>query len=575
MRELVTSTISRRLLLHRGLILAGVPMATLLAQACGGSGQAPPNPPTVAAAPPTAPTPAPAATSAPAPATKAPAQATAAPAAASTTQPVAASSAPKRGGVLLVGKTTEAPTLEPHRENALSRARVTQNMYSYLVQADSDLKIVPDLSEKWDISADGKTYTFTLRKGVKFHSGRDLTSADVKYSIERILDPATASQGAGLLVSVGSVEAPDPGTVRLQLKNPDASLLSGLASAWGGIVDKDVVDKNNGDLSKVDAGSGPFMLDQWIPDQTLKLKRFPDYYSKDQPVLDGVTFQVIPEESAIVAQLRSGNVHLALLEDNKNYDLVKSEPNLTAVRSPRLGFDYIDIDNKKQPWDKLEVRQAFSYAIDRKEVLAVAGSNIGTLIAPVPPALKEYALDPDSLPEYKPDLNKARDLLAKAGLPSGFSSELQLIPTFPTMVSGSQVVADQAKKVGINLDLKQIEYGVWIKGFNAREFTLTMNITGGNTDPDSLLFNRLSTKGVNQNNWSDAEVEDLLQQGKTAVDPAKRREIYAQLQHLLVQKVPQIWLFSTDLVHVMKKNVKGFTPHPSTFFQGLVTTSLE
>jgi peptide/nickel transport system substrate-binding protein len=544
-------------------------MAALLAQACAGSGQAPPNPPTAVLQPTQA-----AATSAPAkpasaPTTTAPSgstgQSTAAPAPAGT---------PTRGGTLLVGKTTEAPSLEPHRENALSRARVTQNMYSYLVQADAELKIVPDLAEKWDISADGKTYTFMLRKGVKFHSGRELTSADVKYSIDRILDPATASQGAGLLVSVGEVEAPDPGTLRLQLKNPDASLLSGLASAWGGIVDKSVVEQNNGDLSKADAGSGPFMLEEWIPNQTLKLKRFADYYNRDQPLLDGITFQVIPEESAIVAQLRSGNVHLALLEDNKNYDLVKSDQNLSTTRSPRLGYDYINIDNKKEPWTKLEVRQALSYVIDRKEVLTVAGSNLGAVIAPVPSALKEYALDPESLAEYKPDPQKARDLLAKAGLPNGFSSELQLIPTFPTMVAAAQVVADQAKKVGIALELKQVEYGVWIKGFNAKEFTLTMNITGGNTDPDSLLFNRLSAKGVNQNNWNDAEVEDLLQQGKVQTDPAKRKEIYTRLQRVLVQKVPQIWLFSTDLIHVSKKNVQGFQAHPSTFFQGLTTTWL-
>jgi peptide/nickel transport system substrate-binding protein len=536
---------NRRQLLRGGLGLAGVPMAALLAQACG-SGQAPPNPPT-----------APAATAAPA-------------APAGTPQPAAG--APKRGGILVVGKTTEAPTLEPHRENALSRARVTQNVYSYLVQADPDLRIVPDLAERWDISPDGKTYTFALRKGVKFHNGRDLTADDVKYSLERILDPATASQGAGLLVSIGAVEAPDAGTVRLQLKNPDASLLSGLASAWGGIVAKEVVEQNHGDLSKADAGSGPFMLEEWLPNQTLKLKRFPDYYNKEQPLLDGITFQVIPEESAIIAQLRSGSVQLALLEDNKNYQLVKDDANLTTTRTPRLGYDYINIDNTKEPWNKLEVRQAFSYAIDRKEVLAVAGSNLGTLIAPIPPALKDYALDPESLPEYKPDPDKARDLLAKAGLANGFSSELQLIPTFPTMVSGAQVVADQAKKVSINLDLKQVEYGVWIKGFNAHEFTLTMNITGGNTDPDSLLFNRLYSKSVNQNNWSDPEVDDLLQQGKVATDPARRKQIYTQLQRLLVQKVPQIWLFSTDLIHVMKKEVQGFVPHPSTFFQGLTTT---
>jgi len=561
MQFVATRSLTRRELVRGGLFLVGMPMAALLAQACGGSGQAPPNPPT-AVAPTQAPAPAAAATTAPV-------QVTAAPAGAASQ---AAPGTPKRGGTLLVGKTTEAPSLEPHRENALSRARVTQNMYSYVVQADSDLKIVPDLAEKWDISPDGLTYTFTLRKGVKFHTGRELTSEDVKYSLQRILDPATASQGAGLLISIGSVEAPDPGAVRVQLKNPDASLLSGLASAWGAIVNKDVVDKNNGDLSKVDAGSGPFMLEEWIPNQTLKLRQFPDYYNKDQPLLDAITFQVIPEESAIIAQLRSGNVQLALLEDNKNYDLVKNDPNLVSTRSARLGYDYLNIDNTKEPWNKLEVRQALSYAIDRKEILAVAGSNVGTLIAPIPPALKEYALDPESLAEYRPDPAKARDLLARAGLPNGLASELQLIPTFPTMVAGSQVIADQAKKVGINLDLKQVEYGVWIKGFNAHEFTLTMNITGGNTDPDSLLFNRLSSKGVNQNNWTDAEVEDLLQQGKVTTDPAKRKAIYTQLQHLLVQKVPQIWLFSTDLVHVMKKNVQGFTPHPSTFFQGLNTT---
>ena len=147
-----------------------------------------------------------------------------------------------------------------------------------------------------------------------------------------------------------------PYTARIVLKTPDAALLASLASTWGGIVAKEEVDKNGGDLSKAEAGSGPFMLEEWVPNQTLKLKKNPDYYIKDQPYLDGITFQVIPEESAIIAQLRSGNVHLALLEDNKNYQLVKDEPGLTVTRSPRLGYDYLDIDNKREPWNKLEVR---------------------------------------------------------------------------------------------------------------------------------------------------------------------------------------------------------------------------
>ena len=503
-----------------------------------------------------------------------PAAPQAAPAASPAAQPAAAGT-PKRGGTLVVAKTTEAPSLEPHKQNALSRSRVTQNIYSYLVQTDENLKIVPDLAEKWEVAPDGKAYTFSLRKGVKFHNGRELNSSDIKYSIERILDPASASQGAALLTSVAGVETPDPYTARLVLKTPDAALLASLASTWGGIVAKEEVEKNGGDLSKAEAGSGPFMLEEWVPNQTLKLKKNPDYYVKDQPYLEGITFQVIPEESAIIAQLRSGNVHLALLEDNKNYQLVKDEPNLTVTRSPRLGYDYLDIDNKREPWNKLEVRQAFSYAIDRKEVLAVAASSLGTLIAPVPPALKDFALDPESLPEYKPDIDKAKDLLAKAGLPTGFKSELQLIPTFPTMVTGAQVIADQVKKAGIELKLKQVEYGVWIKAFNAQEFVTTMNITGANADPDSLLYNRIHSGERSQNNFSDPEVDALLEQGKTTADLAKRKEIYANLQRLLAQRVPQIWLYSADLIHVMKKNVKGYVSNPTTFFQGLVTTWLE
>jgi peptide/nickel transport system substrate-binding protein len=551
---------SRRQLLRAALLLTGSAALGGLLQACG-SGQAPPNPPTQAPA--IQPTEAPK-----------PAAPQAAPASSPAAQPAAAGT-PKKGGTLVVAKTTEAPSLEPHKQNALSRSRVTQNIYSYLVQTDENLKIVPDLAEKWEVAPDGKAYTFSLRKGVKFHNGRELNSSDVKYSIERILDPASASQGAALLTSVAGVETPDPYTARIALKTPDAALLASLASTWGGIVAKEEVEKNGGDLSKAEAGSGPFMLEEWVPNQTLKLKKNPDYYIKDQPYLDGITFQVIPEESAIIAQLRSGNVHLALLEDNKNYQLVKDEPSLSVTRSPRLGYDYLNIDTKREPWNKLEVRQAFSYAIDRKEVLAVAASNLGTLIAPVPPALKDFALDPESLPEYKPDIDKAKDLLAKAGLPNGFKSELQLIPTFPTMVTGAQVIADQVKKVGIELELKQVEYGVWIKGFNAHEFVTTMNITGGNADPDSLLYNRIHSGERSQNNFNDPEVDALLDQGKTTTDLAKRKEIYANLQRLLVQRVPQIWLYSADLIHVMKKNVNGYASNPTTFFQGLVTTWLE
>jgi peptide/nickel transport system substrate-binding protein len=148
------------------------------------------------------------------------------------------------------------------------------------------------------------------------------------------------------------------------------------------------------------------------------------------------------------------------------------------------------------------------------------------------------------------------------------------------MVTGSQVIADQAKRVGINFEIKQYEYGVWLDRFNTKKFQTTMNVTGGNADPDTLLFNRLrsappGTSGVNQNNWKDDEVDKLLDEGKAITNLQQRVEHYRRVQQLLVQRVPQIWLFSPDLIHVMKKRVKGHESHPSTFMQGLVGAWIE
>jgi len=574
-RGMQAARVTRRQLLRyaSGTSAAGA-LAALLA-ACGGGG-APPNPPTEAPKPTTG-TGAGAQVgtvitgSAVAQPTVASAQATVA-----TGSSVAqASGTPKRGGVLIVGRTTDTTSLEPHKDASAGRAWTTQLMYSYVVQTDKNLHIQPDLAEKWDISPDGKTYTFSVRKGVTFHNGRELVATDIKYSLERILDPATAAYGRGFILSIDSIETPDPYTVKLNLKTADASLLASLASGFAGIVAKEEVEKAGGALTKSDGGSGPFMLDELQQGQAVKLKRHPNYYLKDRPYLDGITFQLIPEESSIISQLRSGNVHFAVLNDNKNYDLVKDVANLTALRSPRQGFDYVNITNQREPFGKLEVRQAMSWALDRREVLQAAHGGYGRLTAPIPPALVDYALDGESLPQYKPDLNKAKDLLAKAGLPNGFKTELQSPAGFPQLINTAQVVAGDLKKIGIDVELKQIEYGTWIKGFQNHEFIMTTNLTSGNADPDAVLYPRLSSKGANNNSWNDAEVDDLLVQGKTALDPQKRVEIYKKAQQVLIDKAPQLWTVSSDLIEVMKKNVKGYVSHPSGFTNGLVSTWLE
>jgi peptide/nickel transport system substrate-binding protein len=252
---------------------------------------------------------------------------------------------PRLGGTFISAKTTEAPSLEPNLEQALSRHPIDPLFYNRLVEWSAEGKLEPSLAQSWTTSADGKTWTFKLRQGVKFHNGREFVADDVKYSYERVLDPKLGSGGRGYLSAIEQIDVVDKHTVRITTKQPSASLLAGMAGNWSSIVPREVAD-----LRRTAVGTGPFILQEWIPQSHLKARKNPDYWDKGKPYVDAVEIKIIPDEGNIVAQLRTGNIHHALLEDNKNYLLVKDDKRLTALRSPRLGFDMVNVNHGRKPY---------------------------------------------------------------------------------------------------------------------------------------------------------------------------------------------------------------------------------
>ena len=186
-------------------------------------------------------------------------------------------------------------------------------MYNRLVRLDDNFVVVPDLAASWDIP-DNLTYVFHLRKGVKFHNGRELTASDVEYSLNRVLDPKTASPGRSYISLISSIEIPDRYTVKLHLSAPLASLLDGLTSNNCSIVAKEVVEAN-GNLQKVEAGTGPFMLKEWVADNSMTLVKNPAYFEKGAPYLDKVIFRVIPEQTSLLAGVKSGDLDMATIND--------------------------------------------------------------------------------------------------------------------------------------------------------------------------------------------------------------------------------------------------------------------
>ena len=486
------------------------------------------------------------------------------------------SAQPRRtGSSFISAKTTEAPSLDPILEQALSRQRIDPLFYNRLVEWGHDGKLEPALAESWTTSADGRTWTFKLRQGVKFHTGRELTADDVKFTYERILDPKTGSGGRGYLSAIDQIETTDKHTVRIVTKQPSASLLAGMAGGWSAIVPRDVVEK--GDLRRTAVGTGPFILQEWVPQSHLKARKNPDYWDKGKPAVDAIEIKVIPDEANIIAQLRTGNIHHALLEDNKNYLLVKDDKRLRALRSPRLGFDMVNINHGRKPYTDVRVRQALSLAVDRTEVLQAAASGLGSVTGPLTPAMRPWALPAEEFKEwYTPNIDRAKKLLAEAGFPNGFKTTLKVIPTFPTMVAGAQVIAAQLKKIGVDAHIIQEEYGVWIKAIIKPnfDFDLTMNATTGDADPDSLFYRRFHSSEKQWNNDGDPDVDVLLDQGRAALDPKKRKEIYDKAQRLMVDKAIQIWTFSPDAIDVMQASVQ-YQQHFTTNYYGFRTVRLE
>ncbi len=491
--------------------------------------------------------------------------------------PASAQPRPRRtGGTFISAKTTEAPSLDPILEQALSRHRLDPLFYNRLVEWGGDGKLEPSLAESWTTSPDGKTWTFKLRPGVKFHNGREFVGDDVKYTYERVLDPKVGSGGRGYLSAIDAIEVPDKHTVRIHTKQPSASLLAGMAGGWSSIAPREEIEKR-GDLRRVAVGTGPFVLQEWIPQSHLKARKNPDYWDKGKPYVDAIEIKVIPDEGNIIAQLRTGNVHHALLEDNKNYLLVKDDKRLTSLRSPRLGFDMVNVNHGRKPFNDVRVRQALALAVDRTEVLQAAASGLGSVTGPLTPAMKPWALPIEAFKEwYTPNPERAKKLLADAGFPQGFKTTLKVIPTFPTMVAGAQVIAAQLKKIGVDAQIIQEEYGVWIKNIIKPnfDFDLTMNITNGDADPDSLLYRRFHSVEKQWNNDGDPEIDALLDQGKLTVDQARRKEVYDKVQRLMVEKAIQIWTFAPDMIDITQ-NFVHYEQHFTTNYYGFRTVWLE
>jgi len=474
---------------------------------------------------------------------------------------------------LVVGRTADVNTLDPHKATAFQAVQTLDLIYGTLVQLNSKLDVVPGLAKSWKFTNDSQTLTFNLRPKVKFHNGAAFDSADVAASLNRILNPATAAVARSNLSEITNIATPNALTVVLTLKDPDVPILAALADLNTAMMSS--ADIKSGSFATHPNGTGPFQFSSWTPNQSIKLVRNAKYWGGNVR-LGGVQFRVIPDETSVVSALKANQIQMGLISDPLVARQVKGK-GLTVMRTPTLNYHVLQLNDRHAPLDKQYVRLAIQCAIDRKQVLDSAALGEGAVTGPI--TSPAYKSNPSARPCPTPNLAKAKKFLAAAGFPNGGITLHTIVETgeYATAVSEAQSVQAQLAKIGVNLDLQTLDSGTYVQRWLAADFDAAIALNGGRVDPDTM-YNRYFTSTGNLNKvagYASPKLDQLFSQGRATSDVAKRKTIYGQLSKTLEGQGVWVWLFTANDYHAVTSKVHNFVPMPNGSLEYLRQTFLQ
>jgi len=468
----------------------------------------------------------------------------------------------------------------------------TEQIYDNIVKFErGGTQVVPGLAEKWSISKDGLEYTFNLRKGVKWHSNknfkpsRDFNADDFLFSIERQWnenDPyfkVTSSNHSyfndmGMPKLLKSVEKVDDYTVKITLNKPEAPFLSNLAMQFAGVQSKEyaIAMLKAGTPEKIDQeplGTGPFMLVQYQKDAIIRYKAFPQYW-KGPAKIDDLIFSITPDASVRWAKLQKGECHVMPYPNPADLDAMRKDTNVHILEQPGLNIGYLAYNTTKKPFDDARVRKAVNMAINKQAI--VDAVYLGTGIPatnPIPPTMWSYN---KSIKDDAFDPAAAKKLLAAAGYPNGFTTDLWAMPVQrpynPNAKRIAELMQADLAKIGIKAEIKSFEWGEYRKRMQNGEHQMGMlGWTGDNGDPDNFLANLLGcdsakTNGSNVAKFCYQPFEELVQKAKVTSNPAERTKLYEKAQVIFKEQAPWFTIAHAVQLKPVRKEVVDFKLSP-------------
>ncbi|MBW7881387.1 MAG: hypothetical protein H3C34_01900 [Caldilineaceae bacterium] len=505
----------------------------------------------------------------------------------------AAGEAAAVGGTLVIARPTDAVGLDPKVETTSPGNWVMSNIYENLVKLDTDLAFKPALAERWEL-VEPDRWRFFLRQGVKFHDGTDFTADAVKFSIDRIKNPDDPGRSASNLRPIIAVEVVDDYTVDIVTDGPYGPLLNIMSLVYAtGIVSPAAVEQFGEDFTLHPVGTGPFKFVEWKTNDQIVIERFDEYWGEPAK-LDQVIYRVIPEESARMLALDTGEVQMVMAPAPSQLDIYRDDPNFTLHETPGVRVIFFGMMTAREPLSDVRVRQALNYGFDRQAVLDNIVEGAGYLPqAYISPPVFGFA---DTSEYFVYDPERATSLLDDAGwtdtdgdgIRDKDGQKLSLLHYSPRgryLKDAESGEAFQAAmlELGVEVQLEVLEWGTLFEQIRqpnvpADLFTLGWSTATGDADYTlGPLFgsNSIPPNGWNSFEYQNATFDELVTTAGTSTDPDERSELYAQALEILAQDAVVVPVFNTKETILTSAGVKGFSQHPIDYYLWLGTTSLD
>ena len=497
--------------------------------------------------------------------------------------------AQKRGGTMVMLVQPEPPNLASYISTSAPIGMVAAKIYDGLAEYNFDLKPIPSLAESWEISPDGKTITFKLRKGVQFHDGKPFTSADVKFTVLEVLKKYHP-RGASTFRDVTAIDTPDPHTAIFRMQTPAPYLMMALSGYESPMVPKHLfenTDIRNHPNANKPIGTGPFKFVEWNRGQFVRLDRNANYWKEGQPYLDRLVVRFIPDSATRTAALEKGEAHFAGM-GAIYYSDVRQLEKLPHISVTTKGYEMsspiveLYFNTKKKPFDNQKVRQAISYAIDRQVVIDNVWFGFGKpATGPINSNFTAAGFFTDKVKNYNvPNgVEIANKLLDEAGYPRGangirFEIVHDLTPYGEEWRRFGEYVQQVLERLGIKATLRYEDVATWLRRvFTTYDFDLSNNWIQNLADPVIGIHReyhsnsiRPGTVFVNCTRWSSPETDKLMDQATVETNPAKRAALYLEFQKLVVEAAPVVWVHELKFSTVTHKTLKDAVVSPLGVF---------